>query len=58
MYLVLTRYLRITTYLKILETEMETKPFINMPKNPVPPKLPKHFPDLQGTNLGRNPKVE
>ena len=56
MYIV--RYSRITTYLKILETEMETKPFIDMPKNPVPPKLPKHVPDLQGTNLGRNPKVE
>ena len=56
MYIV--RYSRITTYLKILETEMETKPFIDMPKNPVSPKLPKKFPDLQGTNLGRNPKVE
>ena len=46
------RYSRITTYLKILDTEMETKPFIDMPKNTVPPKLPKHFPKLQGTNLG------
>ena len=26
-----------------------------MPEAPTPPKIPKHFPDLQGANAGRTP---
>ena len=34
---------------------MENKPFRDMPEAPVPPKLPKYFPDLQGANRGKTP---
>ena len=34
---------------------MENKVFDDMPEAPVPPKLPKHFPDLQGRLAGKTP---
>merc|ERR1711973_498971 len=34
---------------------MENKPFKEMPEAPVPPRLPKYFPDLQGANRGKTP---
>ena len=36
---------------------MEDKLFSDMPSAPKPPKLPKHFPDLQGSLRGRTPEA-
>ena len=36
---------------------MEDKLFSDMPSAPKAPKLPKHFPDLQGSLRGRTPEA-
>ena len=36
---------------------MDQKLFSDMPSAPKAPKLPKHFPDLQGVNRGRTPEA-
>lgn len=35
--------------------KMETKIFDDMPSKPDSPKMPKYFPDLQGSNRGQTP---
>ena len=34
---------------------MEKKPYLTPIEAPIPPKLPKYFPDLQGANRGKTP---